>query len=66
VKELKVRLPAGAPAEDGFRRERVWARASAMAAAEELRASGGTLDDSTPGDDVAWLRRQLGTLGRRS
>ena len=66
VKDLKVRLAAGGPTEDAFRRERVWARASAIAAAEELRASGGTLDDSTPGDGVAWLRRQLGALGRRS
>ena len=65
VKELKVRPPQELPGGEGYARQRTWARATAIAAAEELRGSGGRPSDDVLGDGAAWLRRQLGSLGRR-
>jgi hypothetical protein len=58
---LKIRPPRSVRWEDDLQRCRTWARASAMAAATELRAAPEAPAESA---DEAWLRRQLGTLGK--
>jgi hypothetical protein len=67
-KELRLRPPRdelGAESAESFPRQRSWARLTAMAAAEDLRAAGGVVAGSQASEDAAWLRRQLGGLGRR-
>lgn len=63
VKHARIRLPRGIEWPDSLDRARTWARATAIAAADELRC--GAVEPSIAGQDDAWLRRQLDRLGRR-
>lgn len=72
LKGLKIAPPRHVQWEDGVERRRAWARATAIAAADELRSR--TSADppasdpvvASPADTDAWLRRQLDGLGRKS
>ena len=63
LKQLRVRPPRDAQWVGGVDRTRTWARATAIAAADELRCgdAGGA-----PSADEAWLHRQLDRLGRKA
>lgn len=63
LKHARIRPPRGAEWPDSLDRTRTWARATAIAAADELRC--GPVDAPAGAHDDAWLRRQLDRLGRR-
>jgi len=63
LKHARMRPPRGIEWDDSLDRTRTWARATAIAAADELRC--GLVDAPPRAEDDAWLRRQLDGLGRR-
>ena len=74
LKGLKIAPPRHVKWEDGPDRRRAWARATAIGAAQELRARASAGKAASPADAGeataaaqadAWLRRQLDALGRK-
>ena len=63
LKHTRLRPRRGAEEPDSLDRTRTWARATAIAAADELRC--GPVDPPGVATDDAWLRRQLDRLGHR-
>jgi hypothetical protein len=63
LKHARIRQPRGVEWPDSVDRTRTWARATAIAAADELRC--GSVDPPGAAHDDRWLRSQLDRLGRR-
>lgn len=64
LKGLKIAPPRHVRWDDDIERRRAWASATAIAAADELRARP-PADAEPPAEAEAWLRQQLDGLGRK-